>query len=218
MWQHSPVPCISTTFSVFLNIFCHRLLHSFSSWSYTLLQPRRIQLCEPNQGWAPTAPHRSLSCVSATLLRQPSRHCTPFWLSSVLMPSTMERQMMAYYPFIPLCQYSSLKYFSFCPRVIMVTKLISYTERALSGGWRRQEAAAHFSHDGLGVRWRASAILQPHGLAETARKSWACAAGISSAKPLVSFSMPGHSTNPHSGNPPRLAPHTCSSPVVGALL
>lgn len=171
MWQHSPVPYISTTSSVFLTIFCRWLPHCFSPWSCTLLQSWRIQLYEPNQGWAPTAPQSSLSCVSASLPRQPSRPRTPFQLSSVLMQSAMERQMMAHYPFILLCQYSSLKYFSFCPRVIMVTKLLSYRERALSGGWRRGEAAAHFSPDGLRVRWRPSAIMQPHGLAETARKT-----------------------------------------------
>lgn len=55
-------------------------------------------------------------------------------------------------------------------------KLVSYTERALSAGQRRQEAAAHFSHDGLAGRWIAWAITGPRGLAGASRKSWLCTA------------------------------------------
>lgn len=149
MWQHSPVPSISTTLSVFLSIFCHQLPHSFSSWCCTILQSR-IQSYEPKQGRAPTAPNRSLTCVSAALLRQPRGYRTPLCLLSVLMQSAMERHLR---PFIhPPLSVQLFEVFLFLSRVIMVTKLISYTERALSGEWRRQEAAAHFSHDGLGDR------------------------------------------------------------------
>lgn len=45
-------------------------------------------------------------------------------------------------------------------------KLICYTDRALSAAQRKQEATAHFSHDGLLGRWIAKAV------AGTSGKSW----------------------------------------------
>lgn len=147
-----------------------------SSQSCTRLQSRGIHFCEPKQRWAPTAPSRSLTCVPAALFRQPSRYHAPLQLSSVLTQSAMERHKT---PFIcPLLWVQLLEVFLFLSQshYSHYCKLISYTERALSAGQRRQEAAAHLSHDGLARRWIAWAIVRPRSLAGASGKSWVCTA------------------------------------------
>lgn len=76
----------------------------------------------------------------------------PLQLSRVLKQSAMERHKM---PFIhPLLSMCLLEVFIFLSQSHYghYSKLISYMDRALSAGWRRQEAAAHFSRDGF--MWR----------------------------------------------------------------
>lgn len=91
----------------------------------------------------------------------------------------------------------------------MVTKLISDREREIcleNGGDKR----LLLTSDTMASESDEEPVVQPHGLAEKARKSWAWAALLS--KTFVFF-MPGHSSHPSLWDPPRPAPHSCSNVV-----
>lgn len=124
------------------------LLIAFPQGISRPFSPGRFNYINQSTGEHPQHPSGFLP-TPQLLVRQPSRYCMPLQLSRVLKQSAMERHKM---PFIhPLLSTCLLEVFIFLSQSHYghYSKLISYMDRALSAGWRRQEAAAHFSRDGF---------------------------------------------------------------------
>jgi len=106
--------------------------------------------------------------------------------SSILMLSATERRKV---PFICLLLSAwLLEVFLFLSQshYVHYRKLICYTDRALSAARRKQEATAHFSHDGLLGRWIAKAV------AGTSGKSWVYTAFWSKSIRLFTWELNNH--------------------------